>query len=66
MPIVKIELFPGRSRALKNEIAQRITQMFEDVAGVVPKDTTVIFEEVERYNWFLGGVPFGDGPPKTE
>mgnify|MGYP002717519545 CR=1 FL=1 len=55
MPLVRIELFPGRSPALKQEIATRITQMLSDVAGIAPEATSVIFQETPPADWFVAG-----------
>ncbi|WP_207100115.1 tautomerase family protein [Paracoccus shandongensis] len=55
MPLVRIELFPGRSPELKQEIASRITQMLSDVAGIAPGATSVIFQETPPADWFVAG-----------
>ncbi|MBK5568997.1 4-oxalocrotonate tautomerase family protein [Ensifer sp. 2YAB10] len=63
MPIVRIELFPGRSHDLKMEIATAITQMLEEKAGVHPNGTTVIFSEIAPSDWVVAGKPYAV-PPK--
>ncbi|WP_368514724.1 4-oxalocrotonate tautomerase family protein [Rhizobium sp.] len=45
MPIVKVELFPGRSPEKKAELAKAITDAFERIGGITPAATTVIFVE---------------------
>lgn len=57
MPIVRIELFPGRSHKTKMEIAEGITRLFEEKAGIPPSATSILFTEVERFNWVDGGKP---------
>jgi len=63
MPIVRIELFPGRSDEKKAELAREITLTLEKVAGIRPDATTVLFHEVRPAEWFVGGVAY-DSPPK--
>ncbi|MFC3075489.1 tautomerase family protein [Shinella pollutisoli] len=58
MPIVRIELFPGRPTEVKHELAREITATLERVAGIKPSATTVVFIEVEPTDWIVGGEPF--------
>jgi 4-oxalocrotonate tautomerase len=62
MPIVRIDLFPGRNAELKARIAREITHVLRDVAAVPPADTTVIFTEVARSDWMVAGEPFPEVP----
>lgn len=64
MPIIRIELFPGRSHETKMDIATGITRMLEEKAGISPAATTVIFSEVEPSDWVVGGKPYAT--PKKE
>lgn len=58
MPIVRIELFPGRSHETKMEIATAITQALEEKAGIKPDATTVIFTEIPPSDWVVAGKPY--------
>lgn len=64
MPIIRIELFPGRDHDTKMEIAQGITQLLHDRAGIAPAATTVIFTEVPPTDWVVAGKPYAT--PKQE
>ncbi|WP_320200738.1 tautomerase family protein (plasmid) [Agrobacterium sp. rho-13.3] len=55
MPIVKIELFSGRDESLKAEIAVKIAALLEEKLKISQKDTTVIFTDVPRGDWFVAG-----------
>lgn len=69
MPIVRIELLPGRSDAVKQELAERITAAFQDVCGTDPALLEVIFQSVERGDWFVGGQSYAaklTPPPPSE
>ena len=57
MPIIRIELFSGRSHAAKMQIAEGITRLLEDTAGIPTSATTVIFHEVAPNDWVVAGKP---------
>jgi len=56
MPIVKVEMWPGRTHAQKAELARLITEAMVDVAHATPEATTVVFQDVPKENWAIGGV----------
>lgn len=58
MPIVRIELFPGRSHEAKMEIAEGITQLLHEKAGINPSATTILFTEVSPADWVVAGKPY--------
>ena len=64
MPIVRIELFPGRSHETKAEIAEAITRTLEEKAGIAPDATIMMFVEVAPSDWSVGGKPYAS--PKEE
>lgn len=55
MPIVRIELWPGRTQAQKRELARQITEVVCNVAQTTPEATIVIIEEVAREHWAQAG-----------
>jgi 4-oxalocrotonate tautomerase len=60
MPIVRVEMWPGRTHAQKAELARLITEAIVSVAKTTPEATTVIFEDVLKENWAVGGVLASD------
>ena len=60
MPIVRVEMWPGRTHAQKAELARLITDALVTVARTTPEATTVIFEDVPKDNWAVGGVLASD------
>lgn len=60
MPIVRVEMWPGRTRAQKAELARLITKAMVEVAKTSPEATTVIFEDVAKENWATAGVLASD------
>lgn len=55
MPIVRVEMFPGRTHAQKQELARAITEAVANIALTTPEATIVIFSEVAREDWAQGG-----------
>jgi 4-oxalocrotonate tautomerase len=56
MPIVRVEMWPGRTKSQKAELARVITDALVNIAKTTPEATTVIFEDVAQENWATGGV----------
>ncbi|KQU86418.1 hypothetical protein ASD00_31525 [Ensifer sp. Root31] len=69
MPIVRISLFPGRDQERKDAVASEITKVFSIVMGIPAADTIVLFEEIEKADWYRSGVPYtqnvAEPPEKT-
>lgn len=55
MPIVRIEMLPGRSIAQKRELARVITEAMRDIAHAEPEETLVLFGEFSIEDWASGG-----------
>lgn len=55
MPIVRVELWPGRTKEQKKELVKSITDAVEKVMGTAPDRTTIIFNEVSKDDWAQGG-----------
>ena len=55
MPIVRVEMWPGRTQAQKREMARAITEVICNVAHTTPEATTVIFQEVAKEDWAQAG-----------
>ena len=60
MPIVRVEMWPGRTHSQKAELARLITEAVVTVAHTTPEATIVIFEDVAKENWAQGGVLASD------
>jgi 4-oxalocrotonate tautomerase len=55
MPIVRVELFSGRTHAQKQELARAITEVVANIAHTTADQTIVIFQDIERENWAQAG-----------
>jgi len=60
MPIIRVEMWPGRTHAQKAELACLITEAMVTVADTTPQATIIIFEDVPKENWAVGGVLASD------
>ncbi len=56
MPIVRVEMWTGRTQAQKAEIARVITDAMVTIAHTTPEATIVVFEDIPKENWAVGGV----------
>jgi 4-oxalocrotonate tautomerase len=48
-------MWPGRTRAQKAELAEAITEAMVKIAKTTPEATTIVFEDVAKENWAIGG-----------
>ena len=55
MPIVKVEMWPGRTQEQKAELARAITDAVVNIARTTPEETIVIFQDVAREDWAKAG-----------
>ncbi|MCY3543452.1 MAG: tautomerase family protein [Chloroflexi bacterium] len=55
MPIVRVEMWPGRTREQKAELAKVITDAINDIAGAPPEATIIVFEDVSKDDWAQSG-----------
>lgn len=56
MPIVTVQLFPGRTTEQKREMAQVITDAVVRIAKTRPEGTHVIFQDVSQSDWAEAGT----------
>ena len=56
MPVIHVEMWPGRTYAQKQELAKAITEAVVKIANTTPEATIVIFSDVPKENWAQGGV----------
>jgi 4-oxalocrotonate tautomerase len=61
MPVIHIEMWPGRTYAQKQELAKAITEAMVNIARTTPEATIIIFSDVPKENWAQGGVLSSEG-----
>jgi 4-oxalocrotonate tautomerase len=64
MPMVRIELYPGRTPEQKTACARAIMEVMKQHLNAAPEATQVIFVDVEKSDW-LDGAKMGPGVAKT-
>ncbi len=55
MPIIRVEMWKGRTKAQKQELARAITEVVCNIAHTTPGNTTVVFQDYEKDDWAQGG-----------
>ncbi|MBE0452555.1 MAG: hypothetical protein IBX58_02620 [Roseovarius sp.] len=57
MPIIRIDLCPGREHDIGKDISSGIACLLDARAGMWPAATTVIFPKITATNRVVGGKP---------
>lgn len=60
MPLVRIEMWPGRTKEQKAELARAITEAVVRIAKAPAEQTWVVFQEIPKENWAIGGILASD------
>ncbi len=55
MPVIKVEWLEGRTAQQKQQLAQALTDAFVAIAKVAPEQVWIVFEDVKRSDWGMGG-----------
>ena len=55
MPIIRIEMFEGRSMDQKRACAEAVTRAWCDTCGGTPQAVSVVFTDVSRDDWATAG-----------
>ncbi len=56
MPVVTVQMWPGRTVEQKRKLVKAITDAMVEHAGAKPNNLHVIIQDVELENWGLAGV----------
>ena len=57
MPMVRIEMFEGRSDEVKAELIRKVTKVVAETVGAPIEHTQVVIFDVPKKHWGMGGVP---------
>lgn len=55
MPVVRIDLWEGRTLEEKDALIREVTKAVETSIGVDPKEVIVILNEVHKNHWGVAG-----------
>jgi len=64
MPVVTVEWLEGRSQQQKRQLAKTITQAFVEVAQVSAEQVWILFRDVLRADWAMGGKLLDEQPSR--
>lgn len=59
MPVIKVEWLEGRTAEQKRQLTQALTEAFVSIAKVTPDQVWIVFEDVKRSDWAMGGQLLG-------
>ena len=60
MPLIHVELFPKKDQKMKKNLAEDITNAVVKNVGCDKKNVTVVFNEIPKENWVIGGNLLSD------
>lgn len=63
MPIIRVEMFQGKSREQRRAIARELTQAYVRAAGGKPEAVTVLLSDVDKQDWAVAGELMIDKHP---
>ena len=63
MPIIRVEMFTGRTEEQKRELVKELTDAFVRTAGGKPDSVFVVLSDVDKNNWGAGGELCSDKFP---
>ena len=63
LPVIDVDLRPGREPERKKGLVDGIAEVLRDVLGIDPEDIYCIFRETPAHNHYTGGEPLPDWVP---
>ncbi len=63
MPIIRVEMFKGRTREQKRALARELTEAFVRACGGQPEAVTVVLCDVDKQDWAVAGALMADKYP---
>lgn len=55
MPMIRVEMFPGRTRDQKRAFVKAVTDAFVATCGGTPQSVQVVFQDVAKDDWGVAG-----------
>lgn len=63
MPMIRVEMFSGRTPDQKREFAKAVTESFVSICGGTPQSVQIVFQDVDRRDWATAGKLASDAAP---
>jgi 4-oxalocrotonate tautomerase len=62
MPVIRVELFEGRTVDQKRALAKALTEASVKTLGIDPGAVDVIFTDIKKSDWATAGELWSDKP----
>ena len=63
MPVIRVEMFKGRTVEQKRALVRELTDAFVRTAGGTPQSIQIVIVDVEKQDWGSGGELCSDKYP---
>ncbi len=63
MPIIRVEMFAGRTEQQKRALVRELTDAFVNAAGGTPESVNVVITDIDKSDWGSGGELCSDKFP---
>ncbi len=60
MPMIRVEMFAGRTAEQKRALVKELTDAFVRTAGGTPESVQIVLSDVEKGDWASAGQLFSD------
>ena len=61
MPILRLEMHPGRTPEQKREFVREATRVTAEILKCPPESVDILIQEIPRDQWAKGGKLLADG-----
>lgn len=56
MPMIRLEMFPGRTSEQKRDFVREVTRLAAETLKCKPESVDVVITEIPKSHWAKGGV----------
>ena len=60
MPMIRVELFEGRTAQQKKEFAQAVTREAAKILKCSEDSVDIIYTDIKKQDWATAGVPWSE------
>ncbi|MDH2898071.1 MULTISPECIES: 4-oxalocrotonate tautomerase [Rahnella] len=60
MPMIRLEMLPGRTAEQKRDFAREVTRVAVETLKCKPESVDVVITEIPKSHWAKGGELMGD------
>lgn len=61
MPVIRVEMFAGRTTDQKRTLVKELTETFVRTAGGTPESVQIVLTDVAKDDWAVAGKLCSDG-----